>query len=115
MKQQLDATPKAVAAQPLRSSHTANFGPMLEELGAAVLVSTYQAGKLVALRGDGGVLNTHFRNFNMPMGIACDGERLAIGTRMEVWEFHNVPVVARKLEPAGKHDACFLPRLGHTT
>jgi uncharacterized protein (TIGR03032 family) len=103
------------AAEPLRSSHTSNFGPLLEELGASVLVSTYQAGKLVVLRGDGGVLNTHFRGFNVPMGLACDGERLAIGTRVEIWEYHNVPVVARKLEPAGRHDACFLPRTAHVT
>jgi uncharacterized protein (TIGR03032 family) len=108
------ATP-APAAEPLRSRHTANFGPLLEELGASVLVSTYQAGKLVLLRGDGGVLNTHFRGFNVPMGLACDGERLAIGTKLEIWEYHNVPAVARKLEPAAKHDACFLPRQGHVT
>ena len=35
-----------------------------------MLVSTYQAGKLVALRADGGVLNTHFRIFKKPMGLA---------------------------------------------
>ena len=33
--------------QPLRSKHTANFPALLEELGASVLVTTYQAGKLV--------------------------------------------------------------------
>lgn len=102
-------------SEPLRSSHTPSFGHLLEELGASVLVSTYQAGKLVMLRGDNGVLNTHFRGFNVPMGVACDGERLAIGTRNEIWEYHNVPAVARKLEPAGKHDACFLPRASHVT
>ncbi len=67
------------------------------------------------LRADGGVINTHFRTFQKPMGLACDGDRLAVGTAVEVWEFHNVPAVARKLEPAGKHDACFLPRIGHVT
>jgi uncharacterized protein (TIGR03032 family) len=49
------------------------------------------------------------------MGLAVQGNRLAIGTALEVCEFHNVPAVARKLEPAGKHDACFLPRCGHAT
>ncbi len=105
----------AVESKPFRSSHTRSFGPLLEELGASVLVSTYQAGKLVMLRGDDGVLNTHFRNFSVPMGLACDGDRLAIGTRMEIWEYHNVPALARKLEPAGKHDACFLPRTSNVT
>jgi uncharacterized protein (TIGR03032 family) len=108
-------TSAATAPEPLRSKHTLSFGPLLEELDASVLVSTYQAGKLVMLRGDHGVVNTHFRGFNTPMGLACDGERLAIGTRAEIWEYHNVPAVARKLRPAGKHDACFLPRTSHVT
>jgi uncharacterized protein (TIGR03032 family) len=96
--------------QPLRSVHTSNFSPILQELGASVLVTTYQAGKLVMLRPDGERLNTHFRGFSKPMGLAVDGDRLAIGTSAEIWEYHNAPGVARRLEPAGRHDACFLPR-----
>jgi uncharacterized protein (TIGR03032 family) len=49
------------------------------------------------------------------MGLALHGGRLAIGTAREVYEFHNIPARAEKLEPAGKHDACFLPRSAHTT
>jgi uncharacterized protein (TIGR03032 family) len=105
----------ASSAAPLRSSHTSNFGPLLEELGISLLVTTYQAGKLVLVRSDAGVINTHFRSFQNPMGLAYDGERLAVGTALEIWEFHNVPAVARKLAPAGKHDACFLPRTSHVT
>jgi uncharacterized protein (TIGR03032 family) len=101
--------------QALRSVHTESFGQLLEHLGIALLVSTYQAGKLIVLRADNGVVNTHFRAFNMPMGLACDGERLAVGTSTDIWEFHNVPAVAHKLAPAGKHDVCFLPRTSHVT
>jgi uncharacterized protein (TIGR03032 family) len=95
---------------PLRSVHTSNFPAILQELGISVLVTTYQAGKLVMLRPDGEHLNTHFRGFSKPMGLAVDGGRLAIGTSVEIWEYHNSPAVARRLEPAGSHDACFLPR-----
>lgn len=95
---------------PLRSVHTSNFSAILQELGISVLVTTYQAGKLVMLRPDGEHLNTHFRSFSKPMGLAVDGDRLAIGTSVEIWEYHNAPAVARRLEPADKHDACFLPR-----
>src|SRR5262249_34103409 len=73
----------------------------------------YQAGKLVLLRADRGVVNTHFRSFAKPMGLAVHGNRLAIGTALEIWEFHDVPEVAAKLEPIGKHDSCFLPRSCH--
>jgi uncharacterized protein (TIGR03032 family) len=113
-----ESTPAAAAPglPPLRSVHTTNFGPMLDQLGASILVSTYQAGKLVVLRRDDqGTLNTHFRSFQRPMGMAVLGDRMAIGTAMEIWEFHNIPAVAPKLEPAGSHDACFLPRLAHVT
>jgi uncharacterized protein (TIGR03032 family) len=95
---------------PLRSVHTSNFSAILQELGISVLVTTYQAGKLVMLRPDGDRLNTHFRGFSKPMGLAVDGDRLAIGTSVEIWEYHNAPAVARRLGPAGSHDACFLPR-----
>ncbi len=103
------------APPPLRSVHTASFPALLDQLGLSVLVTTYQAGKLVLLRSDGGTLNTHFRSFCKPMGLATAGDRLAVGTALEIWEYHNLPAVAQRLEPAGRHDACFLPRLGHTT
>src|SRR3954466_6570885 len=103
-------TPEALAGQasppgsptkedppPLRSVHTSNFSAILQELGVSVLVTTYQAGKLVMLRPDGDRLNTHFRGFGRPMGLAADGDRLAVGTSLEIWEYHNAPAVARRL------------------
>jgi uncharacterized protein (TIGR03032 family) len=103
------------APSPLRSVHTTSFPAILEQLASSLVVTTYQAGKLVILRSDGGVMNTHFRAFNKPMGLAVGRGRLAIGTAVDVWEFRNVPAVAAKIEPAGKHDACFLPRAAHVT
>ncbi len=55
-----DPAPDAPA--PLRSVHTSNLPQIFAEAGLSVLVTTYQAGKLVILRNNGGVLNTHFRN-----------------------------------------------------
>jgi len=100
----------AAAADALRSVHTTTLPQMLRQGGFSFLVSTYQAGKLIVVRADGDVANTHFRSFDTPMGLAYDRGRLAIGTRLAVREFHNQPEVARKLEPAEKHDAAFLPR-----
>jgi uncharacterized protein (TIGR03032 family) len=109
------APPADAGPSPLRSVHTTNFPAILEHLGSSLLVTTYQAGKLVVVRSDGGVINTHFRAFNKPMGLAIGRGRLAIGTAVDVWEFRNVPAVCAKLEPAGKHDACYLPRWAHVT
>ncbi len=115
---------EAAAAEPppLRSVHTSNLPQILAEGKFSVLVTTYQAGKLVVLRNDGGVLNTHFRNFMKPMGLAVRGGKLAIGCNIDIWEFHNVPAVGPKLDETDEykdkgvtHDACFMPRRSHTT
>jgi uncharacterized protein (TIGR03032 family) len=100
---------------PLRSVHTINFPDLLNQLGISLVVSTYQAGKLIAIRADGDVINTHFRVFPKPMGLAVEGDRLALGSGCKIWDLRNVPAVAPKIEPFGKHDACFLPRNSHVT
>jgi uncharacterized protein (TIGR03032 family) len=104
-------------AGPLQAGHTPNFPALLRQLGASLLVTTYQAGKLVMVRDEGDHLNTHYRTFPSPMGLALadGGARLAIGTRTQVWEYRDNADVARRLEPAGTHDACFLPRSSHFT
>jgi uncharacterized protein (TIGR03032 family) len=106
---------EADGPSPLRSVHTTSFPAILDELASSLAVTTYQAGKLVILRSDGGIINTHFRAFNKPMGLAVGRGRLAIGTAIDVWEFRDVPAVASKLKPPDKHDACFLPRSAHVT
>jgi uncharacterized protein (TIGR03032 family) len=100
---------------PLYSTHTLYFGRLLEYLNLSVLVTTCQADKLVVLRSDDNGVNTHFQHFHRPMGLACDGERLAVGTAVEVCELRNDPVLAQELDPHGKCDACFLPRATHVT
>ena len=98
---------------PLRSVHTASFPALLQQLGISLLVSTYQAGKLIVLRAEGEVLNTHFRPFNKPMGLAIRPGRIALGTATQIWEFGNVPTAVAKLDSADRHDACYLPRHIH--
>ncbi len=109
--------PRTEEPTPLRAAHTPNFPSLLRRLSASLLVTTYQAGKLVMVRDEGDHLNTHFRTFKAPMGLALadGGAKLAIGTTIQVWEFRDVPNVARRLEPAGTFDACYLPRSSHVT
>src|SRR5436305_8768525 len=83
----------ANAEAPLRAVHTPNFPAILRRLGASLLVTTYQAGKLVMVRDEGDHLNTHFRTFAAPMGLALRGDRLAVGTSMQIWEYRDVPAV----------------------
>ncbi len=106
---------RAPAGEALRSVHTSNLPVILEQLRCSLLVTTYQAGKLVVVRRDGNLVNTHFRAFRKPMGMAVTADRLAVGTAQEIWEFRSVPAVAPRIKPEGKHDGCLLPRRCHVT
>jgi len=101
----------------LRSVYTHTLGDIFAQLGISLVVSTYQAGKVILVRYDqeSKTINTHFRNFDKPMGMAVHGPRLTIGGQKSVSYLRNMPAVARKLEPPGKHDACYLPREIHIT
>ena len=110
-----DSPAEIQTAELLGSVHTTDFPELLRKLGGCLLVSTYQAGKLVILRADGPSINTHFRQFTQPMGMAVDGERLALGTLMEIIEFRNMPAVAARLQDPARHDAVYLARRTHVT
>lgn len=107
--------PPTDTASPFRSMHSTTFPELLNEHRASVMITTYQAERLIIARENAGVLNTHFHTFNTPMGLAYHRGRLALGTKIYVWEFRNCAQAARKLEPPGRHDACFLPRWQHIT
>ena len=62
-------TPSMPAAVEFRYTQTESFAPLLQELRVSLLVSTYQANKLLAVRAAGGGLSTLVRTFDRPMGL----------------------------------------------
>jgi uncharacterized protein (TIGR03032 family) len=109
-------SPAVPATVEFRYTQTDSFADLLHRLGASLLVSTYQANKLLAVRAAGGAgISTLVRTFDRPMGLAAASGRLAVGTRQEVWFFRNAPDIAPQVEPAGLHDACFVPRSAHVS
>jgi NADPH:quinone reductase-like Zn-dependent oxidoreductase len=85
------ASPAAPAAVEFRYTQTDSFVELLHRLGGSLLVSTYQANKLLAVRASGGGLSKLVRTFDKPMGLAATGGRLALGTRKEVWFLRDAP------------------------
>lgn len=108
-------SPQPPAPVAFHYAQSDSFVALLHQLGASLLVSTYQANKLLAVRASGNGLSTLVRTFDKPMGLAIDGPRLALGTRKEIWFLRNAPDIAPQVEPSGMHDACFLPRSSHVT
>ena len=106
----------AASESPFRSANSPGFAALLEGLGVTLLVTTYQAGKLMAVRGSEGRVSTLLRGFERPMGLAVKPPwQLALGARNQVWFFRNAPDIAPQLQPIGKHDACFIPRVSYVT
>ena len=99
----------------LHSQHTTTFPELLKQAGASLIVSTYQAGKLILLRADDQSLNTHFVSLPKPMGVAYKNGRLSVGSGAQVIDYFNMPNVGAKVEPVNTHDGAFLPRRTHVT
>ena len=99
----------------LRYTQSESFVALLHQLGASLLVTTYQAQQLLVLRALGDGLSMLVRTFDKPMGVAMGAGRLALGCRDRVWFFRNAPDIAPQVEPLGQHDACFLPRICYVT
>jgi len=49
------------------------------------------------------------------MGLAADATRLAVGIAQEIRQYRNMTPVCRRLDPPGRHDACYLARAAHVT
>jgi uncharacterized protein (TIGR03032 family) len=79
------------------------------------LVTTYQAGKLFVVGAQQGSLALSFHNFEKAMGLAIKRDRIAVGTRNQVWSLRSTPDIAPALAPAGRYDGCFLARSSHFT
>lgn len=89
--------------------------PILEHLQASILVSTYQAGKVLSIGAHQGELRITFLHFDQAMGLAYSPQRIAIGSRRQIHFMRPAPDVAPRVEPAGTHDGCWSIRQSHYT
>ncbi len=98
------------AEREVRYEHSEDLAHVLAEARLTVLISTYQAGKIVVLGTQQQSLALSFHNFDRPMGIAAaaQGETLAVAARDRIWFLRNHPDVARQMPPAGGYEACWL-------
>src|SRR5215467_12870866 len=96
------------AAREVRHEYTPTLPSLLSQLGVSLLVSTYQAGKVVAVGVAGEKLTVGYHNFERAMGLAVKADTIAVGARAQVWFLRSAPDLACRIEPAGRHDACFL-------
>lgn len=95
-----------------RFAYSPQLPQILEHLNASVLVTTYQAGKLLVLGVKEDKLNISFLDYEQPMGLAVSSSRIAIGTRRQV---HFLLPAHETQANQDFYNGCFVPRSTHYT
>ena len=97
---------------PFSCTHSPNLPELLWQLGCTLVISTYQAGKVIFISATSpDDLVQLPRNFQNAMGLAVEGQRLAIATKEEVVVLANAPSLAQSYpRQPGKYDGLYVPR-----
>ncbi len=99
----------------MRYRHSESFVDVLRQARCSLLVSTYQAGKLVSIGTTDEGLHFSFHGFDQAMGIAANPSRIAIGSRGQIWFLNSNSELAASVPPAGRYDRCYLARSAAVT
>ncbi|MCS7239388.1 MAG: TIGR03032 family protein [Thermoguttaceae bacterium] len=93
------------------------FVSWLAASGGSLALTTYQAGKVALVGWDGQQVTLLLRHFDKPLGLALEGNRLALACRNDVVVFANAPALASDYleNQPGRYDALFLPRISFHT
>jgi uncharacterized protein (TIGR03032 family) len=94
-----------------------SFQDWLSQAGGSLAITTYQAGKLALVGWNGQQITVLLRQFPKPMGLAVQGQRIALATHHEVWIFANAQLLAHDYleNQPGRYDALYLPRVAYFT
>lgn len=96
---------------PFSCSFTPEVPDILNQLGCSLILSTYQGGKILLLGPAEDGISQLTRNFDAPMGVAVEGDRLAVVTKYAVVQLRNAPSLAASYPNKPDHyDAFYVPR-----
>ncbi|MCC6508523.1 MAG: TIGR03032 family protein [Pirellulaceae bacterium] len=112
MTQSPDDTVSEPTLREVRYEYTPRLPEILTHLRASILVTTYQAGKLLVLGAHENKLTISFLDYDQPMGLEVSPELIAIGTRRQM---HFLVPAHETQGPDSEHDGCFVPRSSYYT
>ena len=103
------------AIQQIKFDYAVNLPTFLKSTGLTLVMTNYQAHKLMIIGEHEGQLDIRYKNFQRPMGMYADGGHLWAGFGHMLWEFANFSSAAEKIEQGQHYDACYLPLNLHVT
>jgi hypothetical protein len=103
-----DLQPVAVSYE-----HSQSLPALLDQLGLSVLISTYQAGRVVSVGSHRGELLLGFAHFDQAMGLTPTATGVAVGCNDAIWTLPANREIASRIKPEGEHDIALLSRTCH--
>jgi uncharacterized protein (TIGR03032 family) len=98
-----------------RFEHSPSFVEVLRRIGVTLLISTYQAGELIAVGTGPTGLEFSFHGFDKAMGVAVGSTQIAVAAKGQIWFLRDSSRLAPMIEPPGRYDRCFLARSATVT
>lgn len=101
---------------PFSAIHSPNMPDVLEELNGTIVLTTYQTGKVILLSSIDKKISQLVRDFQRPMGVAFNGELMAIALQSNVTVFKQSDKLA-KTYPKKKdtYDGLYYPTASNLT
>lgn len=90
--------------------HDGKAAELLSQLNISLILSTYQAGKVIILSSDGTQMHQLVRDFSRPMGIAVKNNMMALAGALSVTVFRNdTNLAATYPNKPNTYDAFYFP------
>ncbi len=101
--------------EPIQCAPDPGFTEWLANSKGSLVVTTYQAGKLLMIGWDGKQLTLLMRQYDKPMGFDISGKKLVLASRNNITIHSNDPVLAKNYKQGVQYDALYLPRVSWHT
>jgi len=113
----MNQSPEVSEQDRIECAASAEFQGWLSQAGGSLAITTYQAGKVAMIGWDGRQVTLLMREFDKPLGLAVQGNRIALASRHDLWLFSNARPLAHDYqeENPGRYDALYLPRVSFHT
>lgn len=96
--------------RPFYCSYSGQALELMDKLNISLMLSTYQAGKVIILSSDGNRMYQLVRDFSRPMGIALKGPMMALAGALGVTVFRTDSHLAKTYpEKPDTYDAFYFP------
>jgi protein O-GlcNAc transferase len=100
----------------IKYEYTPLFPELLKHLQSSIILTTYQAGKLLVIGlDDKGALKLGYTNYDQPMGLAVHPRRIAVGTKREIRFFCPTQSDAQSRDGHRPSNNCLAERSSQVT